>query len=64
MFWLVTVFTEDGEHYRCVAQCSSESQACFMARRFYRAEGEVVEECEAEMFNTFQHGDTRDYENV
>ena len=35
-----------------------------MARRFYRAEGETVEECEAEMFNTFSHGDPRDYENV
>lgn len=64
MFWLVKVYIDDGTHYICVARASSEAQAEYLARRFYQNEGEIVECAEAEMFNSFEHGDTRSYELV
>ena len=64
MFWLVKVYIDDGTHYTCVARAVSEAQAEFLARKYYRNEGEVVESTEAEMFNSFEHGDTRSYELV
>jgi len=61
MFWLVRVYIDDGEHYNCVANAGSEAQAEFFARKHYQREGEVVELCEAEMFNDYEHGDPEDY---
>jgi len=64
MFWLVKVYTEDGEHYNCVANTGSEAHAELLARKHYQREGEVVELCEAQMFDTYEHGDPEDYEIV
>ena len=47
-----------------MANAGSEAQAEFFARKHYQREGEVVELCEAEMFNNYEHGDPEDYEIV
>lgn len=64
MYWLVQVYTDDGDYYTCVANASSEAQAEFLGRRHYIREGEFVEGTHAEMFNNYEHGDPTDYEIV
>lgn len=64
MFWLVKVYVDGGEHYNCVAEAGSEYYAEKKARTHYKEEGEFVVDVEAEMFDTFAHGDPDDYEII
>ena len=64
MWWLCTVWVDGGEHYRCVAKSGSEYYAQKLARQYFKSEGEFVVDVEAEMFDTFAHGDVSDYEIV
>ena len=64
MFFLVQVETEDNGTFTCVANSTSEYYAEKAARNYYREEGEIVAEVTAEMFNSFEHGDPRDYTMV
>ena len=61
MFWYTKVNTRDNGSFYCTVRASSEQQACFLARKYYRQEGEQVESSDAEMFNNFEHGDPNDY---
>lgn len=64
MWWLCTVWVDGGEYYRCVAKAGNDYYATKLAREHYRQEGEIVVDVEAEMFNSFEHGDPGDYEIV
>jgi hypothetical protein len=64
MYWFCRVYTDDGDHYNCVAHATNEFAAAKAARSFYKDEGEIVVDVEAEMFNSFEHGDPNDYEIV
>lgn len=61
MQFLVSVDTEDGT-YRCVVVASNEFYAEKKAMKFYEDDGAEVYGADAEMFNTFEHGDPSDYE--
>ena len=61
MFWFCKVYVDGGEHYNCVASAGSEFTAAKAARVHYKREGEIVTDVEAEMFNSFEHGDPEDY---
>lgn len=63
MHFFVNVETDDGD-YRCVVCASSEYYAERKAVRYYKDEGEEVHSAQAEMFNTFEHGDINDYEII
>lgn len=64
MWWLCTVWVDGGEYYRCAVRSGSEYHAAKLARDYYKSEGEFVVETEAEMFDTFEHGDPEDYQIV
>lgn len=64
MYWFCKVYVDGGEHYNCVASAGSEFYAARLARTHYTNEGEFVVDVEAEMFNSFEHGDPNDYEIV
>lgn len=64
MYWFCKVYVDGGEHYNCVAHATNEFAAAKAARFFYKDEGEIVVNVEAEMFNSFEHGDPSDYEIV
>ena len=64
MFWFVKVYVDGGEHYNCAVSASSEYYAEKKARAHYHEEGEFVVDVEAEMFDTFTHGDPEDYEII
>lgn len=53
---------QDGDWYACVVDASTARAAELVARRWYQNEDYDVEAVEAEMFNTFEHGDVSDYE--
>ncbi|CAB4134462.1 hypothetical protein UFOVP273_81 [uncultured Caudovirales phage] len=61
MWFLVTVEMQDGDSYRCVADASSTYYAEKAAIQHYKNDGHYVDNAEAEMFNTFEHGDISDY---
>lgn len=61
MWFLITVDTEEDGAYRCVVDTTHSASAERYARKYYQEEGFTVESAEAEMFNTFEHGDIRDY---
>lgn len=66
MYWLVSVYDEDG-HTNCAVHASSEKQACFKAFKHFRADGMKdlsLDDVEAREFNTFDDGDPRDYELI
>lgn len=62
MFFRVSVETEDNGTFYCVVETNSMNAAERIALRHYKDEGEVVESAEAEMFNSFEHGDPEDYD--
>lgn len=55
------MWVDGGEYYRCSVRANSEYYAERKARVYWKSEGEVVVDVEAEMFNTFEHGDPEDY---
>lgn len=57
----VTVETEDGDYHYAVNAGSSYA-AENKAKRYAAKDGEVVLDAQAELFNTFEHGDPDDYE--
>jgi hypothetical protein len=61
MYFYVTVETEDGDYY-VVANAGNEYYAEKLAKKYYQEDGEIVLSAQAEMFNTFEHGDYKDYE--
>lgn len=61
MHFLVNVEVEDEGTYRCVVNSGSEFHAARVARKYYSDDGYVVNHVEAEMFNTYEHGDPEDY---
>lgn len=61
MHFYVAVDTDSGTYY-CVACAGSEFYAEKKAMSHYREEGEEVYSAEAQMFNTYEHGDITDYE--
>ena len=62
MIFFCKVYVDGGEHYNCAVSSGSEFHAARVARKHYEDEGENVLEVEAEMFNTFEHGDYQDYD--
>ena len=64
MFFLCTVYTDEGDYYRYVASTGSEFHAARLARNHAKNEGLIVEDVEAEIFDTFEHGDPDDYEII
>jgi hypothetical protein len=61
MYWFCKVYVDGGEHYNCVASAGNDYWAAKNARKYYQNEGEFVTDVEAEMFNSFEHGDPTDY---
>ena len=64
MFFLCTVYTDEGEYYRYVASTGSEFHAARLVRNHANAEGLIVEAIDTEVFDTFEHGDPDYYEIV
>lgn len=60
--WYVRVFMEDGSWNACVSVADTDRMAEYVAVKGYRDDGYEVDFAEAELFNTFEHGDPRDYE--
>lgn len=52
----------DGDWYACVVDANTAGVAELVARRWYQNEDYDVESVQAELFNTFEHGDPGDYE--
>lgn len=63
MYFLVRVETDNGT-YNCVAVANSEFSAEHKATDYYRGDGEEVWHAQAEMFNSFEHGDINNYNIV
>jgi len=61
--FLVTLWNEDGG-MKYVVYAEAELDAVYQMRKYARNEGTSIEHIEAEEFNTFEHGDIRDYEQV
>ena len=64
MNFLVQIDEADGSWTRVVAWCSSEHHAIKLAKTWCYNENIEWEDVSAEMFNTFEHGDTVDYINL
>lgn len=63
IYFLVSVGTDSGT-YHCVARASNYGYAELKAMEFYTNEGMECFHAEAEMFNTFSHGDITNYDIV
>lgn len=62
MHFYTRVYMHDGDWYACVVDTSNTGAAEYIARKDYQHQGYDVESVEAELFNTFEHGDPQDYE--
>lgn len=64
MHFLVTTHLKSGDYINCVVWANSIYRAEKKAVLFWADEGEDVHYAEAELFDTFEHGDITDYEII